>query len=81
MKVRMSFYTRAVVYKEVEMTQEAYDGMQAQLENLRGREAAKFGEKMFAEFVGSFTEAEFDDDVELNEFEPVPPESESENHE
>lgn len=77
MKVRMSFYTRAVVYKEVEMTQEAYDGMQAQLEKLRGREAAKFGEKMFAEFVGSFAEAEFDDDVELDEFEPMPPESET----
>ncbi len=77
MKVRMSFYTRAVVYKEVEMTQEAYDGMQAQLEILRGREAVKFGEKMFAEFVGSFAEAEFDDDIELDEFEPIPPVSES----
>ena len=42
MIVKMSFYTRATVYKEVEMTQEAYDGIQAQLENLRGREARRF---------------------------------------
>lgn len=77
MKVKMSFYTRAVVYKEVEMTQDAYDGMQAQIETLRGREARRFEEKMFGKFVGSWEDAEFDDAVELDEFEPMPPESES----
>jgi hypothetical protein len=77
MKVKISFYTRAVVYKEVEMTQAAYDGMGAQLQSLRGREQRKLEEKMFDEFVGSWEDAEFDDAVELDEFEPIPPVSEN----
>jgi hypothetical protein len=77
MIVKMSFYTRATVYKEVEMTQEAYDGIQAQLENLRGREARRFEEEMFNEFVGSYEDAEFDDAVELDQFDAMPPESEN----
>jgi hypothetical protein len=75
MKVKIRFYTRAVVYKEVEMTQAAYDGTKAQFQNLRGREARKLEKKMFDELVGSWEDAEFDDAVELYEFEPIPPEN------
>ena len=68
MKVRMSFYTRATMEREVEMTQADYDAFCERLDRSRGREARRLEQELFDLSGLDFNDAEFDDDVELDAF-------------
>lgn len=73
MKVLMSFYTRATMSREVEMTPADYEAFCERLDKSRGQAARRLEQELFNLSGLDFNDAEFDDDVELDSFDAAAP--------